>query len=176
MDFTKIGLKNLSAGELQNLAVELLPRLHKDWSIITHNGIVEGSNQTRKGPPDAYCEQKDGTYVFIQTTVDRNGNNAKAKEDLMKSLRKLDELGKKKGALCVAFVSFDANPKYFYECINCAKQMEGYNDGRQLLRKAGLNLAESMSGKRKGQIVLSKRGDATLRHPRGNESHLSTDA
>jgi transposase len=31
------------------------------------------------------------------------------------------------------------------------------------LRKAGLNLAESMSGKRKGQIVLSKRGDATLR-------------
>jgi transposase len=31
------------------------------------------------------------------------------------------------------------------------------------LRRAGLNLAESMSGKRKGQIVLSKRGDAALR-------------
>lgn len=38
-----------------------------------------------------------------------------------------------------------------------------YAHGRQLLRKAGLNLAESTSGKRKGQIVLSKRGDATLR-------------
>ncbi|WP_436971861.1 transposase [Paenibacillus popilliae] len=38
-----------------------------------------------------------------------------------------------------------------------------YAHGRQLLRKAGLNLAECMSGKRKGRIVLSKRGDSTLR-------------
>ncbi|OCT13543.1 transposase [Paenibacillus pectinilyticus] len=38
-----------------------------------------------------------------------------------------------------------------------------YAHGRQLLRKAGLNLAESTSGKRKGQIVISKRGDSTLR-------------
>ncbi|WP_409342560.1 IS110 family transposase [Paenibacillus sp. MBLB4367] len=41
--------------------------------------------------------------------------------------------------------------------------LKQYVHGRQLLRKAGLNLAESMSGKRKGQIVLSKRGDSTLR-------------
>ncbi|WP_248565402.1 transposase [Paenibacillus sp. L3-i20] len=34
-----------------------------------------------------------------------------------------------------------------------------YAHGRQVLRKAGLNLAESTSGKRKGRIVLSKRGD-----------------
>ncbi|MCY9663368.1 IS110 family transposase [Paenibacillus chondroitinus] len=38
-----------------------------------------------------------------------------------------------------------------------------YAHGRQVLRKAGLNLAQSKSGKRKGQIVLSKRGDSTLR-------------
>lgn len=44
-----------------------------------------------------------------------------------------------------------------------AGDLKQYVHGRQLLRKAGLNLAESMSGKRKGQIVLSKRGDATLR-------------
>ncbi|MGO4350026.1 transposase [Paenibacillus sp. MCAF9] len=31
------------------------------------------------------------------------------------------------------------------------------------MRKAGLNLAESTSGKRKGQIIISKRGDAALR-------------
>ncbi|WP_240421343.1 transposase [Paenibacillus periandrae] len=44
-----------------------------------------------------------------------------------------------------------------------AGDLRQYAHGRQLLRKAGLNLAESMSGKRKGQIVISKRGDSTLR-------------
>ncbi|MFC6233435.1 IS110 family transposase, partial [Paenibacillus allorhizosphaerae] len=39
-----------------------------------------------------------------------------------------------------------------------AGDLRQYAHGRQLLRKAGLNLAESTSGKRKGQIVLSKRG------------------
>ncbi|MCM3631665.1 transposase [Paenibacillus glycanilyticus] len=38
-----------------------------------------------------------------------------------------------------------------------------YAHGRQVMRKAGLNLAESSSGRRKGQIVLSKRGDSALR-------------
>jgi transposase len=38
-----------------------------------------------------------------------------------------------------------------------------YAHGRQALRKTGLNLAESTSGKRKGRIVLSKRGDSALR-------------
>jgi transposase len=44
-----------------------------------------------------------------------------------------------------------------------AGDLRQYAHGHQLLRKAGLNLAESMSGKRKGQIVISKRGDSTLR-------------
>ncbi|WP_246079728.1 IS110 family transposase [Paenibacillus piri] len=44
-----------------------------------------------------------------------------------------------------------------------AGDLRQYAHGRQLRRKAGLNLAESTSGKRKGQIVLSKRGDSTLR-------------
>ncbi len=44
-----------------------------------------------------------------------------------------------------------------------AGDLRQYAHGRQLLRKAGLNLAESTSGKRKGQIVISKRGDSTLR-------------
>ncbi|MEF2248844.1 transposase, partial [Paenibacillus sp. IITD108] len=38
-----------------------------------------------------------------------------------------------------------------------------YAHGRQLLRRAGLNLAERTSGKHKGQIKLSKRGDSMLR-------------
>lgn len=44
-----------------------------------------------------------------------------------------------------------------------AGDLTQYAHGSQLLRKAGLNLAESKSGKRKGQIVISKRGDSTLR-------------
>lgn len=47
--------------------------------------------------------------------------------------------------------------------LSCAGDLRQYAHGRQLLRKAGLNLAERMSGKHKGQIKLSKRGDATLR-------------
>ena len=35
--------------------------------------------------------------------------------------------------------------------------------GRQLMSLAGLNLAESTSGKKKGQIVISKRGRRQLR-------------
>ncbi|MWC29885.1 IS110 family transposase [Paenibacillus sp. MMS18-CY102] len=37
-----------------------------------------------------------------------------------------------------------------------------YAHGRQLLRRAGLNLAERTSGKHRGQIKLSKRGDSSL--------------
>ncbi|MNR13706.1 Transposase IS116/IS110/IS902 family protein [compost metagenome] len=44
-----------------------------------------------------------------------------------------------------------------------AGDLRHYAHGRQLLRRAGLNLAECTSGKFKGQIKLSKRGDSTLR-------------
>jgi transposase len=54
-------------------------------------------------------------------------------------------------------------PIFIAAILSGAGDLRQYAHGRQLLRKAGLNLAESMSGKRKGQIVLSKRGDSTLR-------------
>ncbi|BBI36647.1 IS110 family RNA-guided transposase [Cohnella abietis] len=44
-----------------------------------------------------------------------------------------------------------------------AGDLSQYAHGRQLLRRAGLNLAERTSGKHKGQVKLSKRGDSTLR-------------
>lgn len=47
--------------------------------------------------------------------------------------------------------------------LGCAGDLSRYAHGRQLLRRAGLNLAECSSGKYKGQIKLSKRGDSTLR-------------
>jgi transposase len=54
-------------------------------------------------------------------------------------------------------------PIYTAAILSGAGDLKQYAHGRQLLRRAGLNLAESMSGKRKGEIVISKRGDAKLR-------------
>ena len=47
--------------------------------------------------------------------------------------------------------------------VGCAGDLRHHAHGRQLLRRAGLNLAERTSGKHKGQIKLSKRGDSRLR-------------
>jgi transposase len=47
--------------------------------------------------------------------------------------------------------------------LGCAGDLRHYAHGKQLLRRAGLNLAERTSGKHKGQIKLSKRGDSLLR-------------
>ncbi|MCM3704041.1 IS110 family transposase [Paenibacillus macerans] len=47
--------------------------------------------------------------------------------------------------------------------LGFAGDLRNYTHGRQLLRRAGLNLAERTSGKYKGKIKLSKRGDSTLR-------------
>jgi transposase len=47
--------------------------------------------------------------------------------------------------------------------LGFAGDLSQYAHGRQLLRRAGLNLAECTSGKFKGQIKLSKRGDSALR-------------
>ncbi|MCG7216872.1 transposase [Paenibacillus mucilaginosus] len=52
---------------------------------------------------------------------------------------------------------------YIAAILSGAGDLTQYAHGRQLLRKAGLNLAESMSGKRKGEVILSKRGSAVLR-------------
>jgi transposase len=54
-------------------------------------------------------------------------------------------------------------PIFIAVILSCAGDLRQYAHGRQLLRKAGLNLAQKTSGKFKGQIMLSKRGDAKLR-------------
>lgn len=47
--------------------------------------------------------------------------------------------------------------------LACAGDLSQYAHGRQLLRRAGLNLAEHTSGKHKGEVKLSKRGSGMLR-------------
>jgi transposase len=55
------------------------------------------------------------------------------------------------------------SPLFIATLLANAGDLSRYEHGRQLLALAGLNLAESTSGKRKGQIVLSKRGRRQLR-------------
>jgi len=47
--------------------------------------------------------------------------------------------------------------------LGCAGDLSHYTHGRQLLRRAGLNLTQCTSGKYTGQIKLAKRGDSLLR-------------
>jgi transposase len=54
-------------------------------------------------------------------------------------------------------------PTFTAAILAGAGDLKQYAHGQQLLRRAGLNLAESLSGKHKGKIVLSKRGDSSLR-------------
>lgn len=70
LNLTETLLKNLSAGELQRLAVALLSREHKNWSKMSHSGGCEGGNRTRKGTPDIWCIDENDRYIYIQATCD----------------------------------------------------------------------------------------------------------
>jgi transposase len=55
------------------------------------------------------------------------------------------------------------SPLFIAVILANAGDLSQYKHGRQLLSQAGLNLAESTSGKKRGQIVISKRGRRQLR-------------
>jgi transposase len=55
------------------------------------------------------------------------------------------------------------SPLYIAVILANAGDLSQYKHGRQFLSQAGLNLAESTSGKKKGQIIISKRGRRQLR-------------
>jgi len=119
MDTVEIKLKMLTAGELQRLACDMLALLNEDWGTISKSGGVEGTNKTRKGTPDAWCERNDNSLVYIQAT----GDPAKGKilEDLNKSINQLKKLNKNNGALCIAFLSFDPQSEEIEKCKSVAK-------------------------------------------------------
>ncbi|MCM3412365.1 hypothetical protein [Metabacillus litoralis] len=117
---TEIMVRQLSSGELQRLAVELLPRLYKDWETVHQSGTVEGTLKTRKGTPDAWCERLDDSYVYIQATGDPQ--KGKILEDLKKSIKKLVTIDANESALCVAFLNFDPQTEEINECKKLAKK------------------------------------------------------
>lgn len=164
---TEIMIDKLSAGELQRLAVELLPRLHNDWGTITQSGTVEGTFSTRKGTPDAWCERKDETYVYIQATGDKK--KGKVLDDLSKSISELVKNNASAGALCVAFISFDAQPEEIIKCkdltIKHGAQFVYYdnssiaklldNDENHDLRYKYLNIATPTKAKIKPELEFT---------------------
>lgn len=120
MKNSNIILSKLNGGQLQNLAVELLPRLYSDWGTITHNGIVEGTEQTRKGTPDAYCIRENGSYVLIQVSGEKK--SGKIIDDLKKSISKISNMHTKLRALFIAFVSFEPDLAIIDNCIEMCNE------------------------------------------------------
>jgi transposase len=59
--------------------------------------------------------------------------------------------------------SIGLTPTYIAAIFAFGGDLRNFEHGNQLLRKAGLNLAERTSGKYKGKIKLSKRGSSRLR-------------
>jgi transposase len=89
-------------------------------------------------------------YERVQTTLDEL---QKEIEDLLGQIPQAEQLRSIPGFGTIATAAV----------LGFAGDLSHYAHGRQLLRRAGLNLAECTSGKYKGQIKLSKRGDSALR-------------
>lgn len=133
LDITKTLLKNVGAGDLQNLAQELLPHLYSDWELpLVHNGICEGGNRTRKGTPDIWGKRKNTSLVFIQATAD--STKGKMFGDLEKSVNELVKMGRNKDALCIAFLSYEPHPSEVTQCEEYCKinscEFEYYSNGK----------------------------------------------
>lgn len=115
LDITKTLLRNLGAGDLQNLAFDILPMVYQDWKKpLIHNGICEGGNRTRKGIPDIWGERLDSSLIYIQATAD--SSKGKMFGDLQKSVDKLVEQGLNDGALCISFLSYEPQPEEVAQC------------------------------------------------------------
>lgn len=130
MNITETLLRNLSAGELQQLACEILSKENREWSVMSQMGGCEGGFRTRKGTPDMWCVDKNNNYICIQATAD----SAKGKlyKDICKVVDSLLSLGKNEGAVCISFLNFDPSLEEIQECKNyCEKykcKYEFYNN------------------------------------------------
>ena len=89
------------------------------------------------------------TYAMIQDTLAALQSELETLLDKIPQAQQLKSIGL--GTITMASL------------LAYAGDLRHYAHGRQLLRRAGLNLAERTSGKHKGQIKLSKRGDSMLR-------------
>lgn len=135
----KQGMKRPGGVSGKATAVQLLQAATRS---IGETRVPEESRRDLQRLLDAY-EQTIRLLGEIQQEVEALLNSI----PLAKQLRSMEGLG----TITIAAL------------LGCAGDLRYYDHGRQLLRRAGLNLAECTSGKFKGQIKLSKRRDGMLR-------------
>lgn len=120
MNNTQVLLGKLDSGELENLAFDLLRRVHNDWINFVHTGAQEGTNKTRKGVPDIYCYTEDNNLVYISVTTDSSKD--KVFDDVSKSVNKLKKNNKVNNSICVAFLNFEPKDEEINRCMELCKR------------------------------------------------------
>ena len=80
----KAKINVLEGGAFQELCDALLAR--KGYEAIHAYGMHAGTMKTTKGNPDTYFKSKNGKYVFVAYTTQKDNLFEKAKEDIEKCL------------------------------------------------------------------------------------------
>jgi hypothetical protein len=113
VDITQTLLKNLSGGELQKLAEDLLTRIN-NWKHISQYGGCEGGFRTRKGIPDIWAENEIEEITYICAT----GDSAKGKmlADIISGVNKLVQLGINNTATVISFLNYDPDSEEVIKC------------------------------------------------------------
>jgi transposase len=149
-----------------------------DVQSLTVEDVIQRWKKHMKRPGGATGIQRASHLIYeAKQSIGDTTALAEAKQDLQRLLEQyerivemLDKIEKSILALLGEIPMAEQmrsikglGPIFTAAILAGAGDLKLYAHGRQLLRRAGLNLAESTSGKRKGQIILSKRGDAILR-------------
>ncbi|ODP26688.1 hypothetical protein PTI45_03967 [Paenibacillus nuruki] len=108
MNHTELRITSLSAGQLEQLALELLPRMNYEWDNLVPSGRKEGTNQTRKGQPDLWTEDKAGNCIYVEVT--RDSKKGKIQKDIQSCLDTYNSFKDKNSLMCIAFTA--TNPQH----------------------------------------------------------------
>jgi transposase len=150
----------------------------QDVQTLTVDQVIPRWKKHMKGPGGASGIQRASSLIYeAKQSVGDTTALIKAKQDLQRLLEQYESVSKMLEKIEKNILSLlgeiplaeqlrtikGFGPIATATILASAGDLKQYAHGRQLLRRTGLNLAESTSGKRKGQIVLSKRGDANVR-------------
>ncbi|KRF43890.1 IS110 family transposase [Paenibacillus sp. Soil787] len=154
--------------------------LPSDLHSLTAEQVVDGwrkAGMQRAGGRLGLCKAVELMHL-AHTTVGARETAEQARREIIRLLdeyerltKRLEEMGQELSVLLQEIPQTmnllstikGLSPLYIAVILANAGDLKRYAHGRQLMSLAGLNLAESTSGKKKGQIVISKRGRRQLR-------------
>ncbi|MBS4027308.1 MAG: hypothetical protein KGZ58_01615 [Ignavibacteriales bacterium] len=119
LNHTQILLEKLSGGELQQLAVKLLPIIHPRYENLIHSGAVEGTTKTRKGTPDVWTKTTNNEFICVQATSD--SSKGKMYDDVEKTILKFENENLEIKEY-VAFLNFEPQTSEVQQCENFCRQ------------------------------------------------------